>query len=113
MLAIKAIYYLCQQNQAAHSESGEVVIIFYSRWGIEGYVTLPSGVIIEWGSISYPESKDYISNVSFLKNPITVIAAFISEENTQTGGAQYRGGSTIKHSSVSSTGMTITIKIRN
>ena len=73
----------------------------------EGYVTLPSGVIIEWGSISYPESKDYISNVSFLKNPITVIAAFISEENTQTGGAQYRGGSTIKHSSVSSTGMTI------
>ena len=74
---------------------------------IEGYVTLPSGVIIEWGSISYPESKDYISNVYFLKNPITVIAAFISEENTQTGGAQYRGGSTIKHSSVSSTGMTI------
>ena len=57
MLTIKDIYYLCQQNQAALSESGEAVIIFYSRWGIEGYIRLPSGLLIQWGVISQDSSS--------------------------------------------------------
>ena len=49
MLAIKDICYLYQQNQAVHSESGKVVLIFYSHWGIDGYLTLPSGLILQFG----------------------------------------------------------------
>lgn len=63
--------------------------------------------MIEWGSISYPSTGTSVSSVTFPKNPITVIAVFVSEENTQTGGTEYRGGTTIKYESVSSTGMKI------
>ena len=72
MLAIKDIYYLCQQNQAAHSESGEAVIIFYSRWDIEGYARLPSGLIIQWGIIS-----DLGSTFRYIPFSLPVSSSFV------------------------------------
>ncbi len=75
MLTIKDIYYLCQRDQAAHSESGEAVIIFYSRWGIEGYVTLPGGILLQWGYIKNNEKNIEVTSpfyVSFSKPPIIV-----------------------------------------
>ena len=72
MLTIKDIYYLCQQNQAAHSESGEAVIIFYSRWGIEGYITLPGGILLQWGII--PKVND--SGVTYTWAALDLVRPF-------------------------------------
>ena len=73
MLTIKDIYYLCQQNQAALSESGEAVIIFYSRWGIEGYITLPNGLKICWKEIKSSDSHIQIFGGKSYSVPPVVI----------------------------------------
>ena len=75
MLAIKDIYYLCQRDQAAHSESGEAVIIFYSRWDIEGYLTLAGNTLVQWGYIKSNEKNiegTFDFPIPFSKPPIIV-----------------------------------------
>ena len=97
MLAIKNICYLCQQNQAVHSESGEVVIILYSRWGIEGYVTLPGGVVIEWGIAKGTSSSSaswatvYFSK-RFSSIPLVVTGLTWTSTTTDSGHGYIRQG---------------------
>ena len=104
MLTIKDIYYLCQRNQSAHSESGEAVIIFYSRWGIEGYVTLPNGFLFEWGRKQKSANEGEIT-ITFPKSFSAKPFITMAEENDMSRSAQYRGCHVIK--SLGTSSMTI------
>ena len=88
MLTIKDIYYLCQRDQAAHSESGEAVIIFYSRWGTEGYITLSSGILIQWGRFTRATETIYVPFTQRFSVMPTVIVARGNQENSNWGPSQ-------------------------
>ena len=106
MLAIKDIYYLCQRDQAAHSESGEAVIIFYSRWGTEGYITLPNDFLLNFGKITSNSSSDKFMPVLFLK-PYSMKVMSVLTGMEYNGIATGSGHGYIQNSSVTLTGFNV------